>query len=156
MDVDDETDMLMEFETGALGSIETSWMAGGHNNDVRFEVNGTEGSIRFTWEHANEIQFYSRKDPESRAGYRTIIIGPMHPGAEYFWPVAGLGLGYGDAFLVSIRNLLHALSSGSEASPNFLDGLRACEVVEAAQQSADSGQWAQVGPASATRSGRLA
>ena len=78
------------------------------------------------------------------AGCRNIVIGPMHPGAEPFWPVPGLGMGYSDVFLIAIRDLVEAVSQRRPASPDFLDGLRACEVVDAAVRSAASGGWVDV------------
>ena len=144
VDVDDETDMLVEFENGAVGIIQTSWMAGGHKNDLGFELSGDRGSIKFSWQHANELMVYSARDPENIAGYRTVIIGPMHPGAEQFGPVPGLGMGYGDAFLIAIGEMLGSVSQNRPASPDFLDGLRACEVIEACLRSAALGHWVDV------------
>jgi len=144
VDVDDATDMLMEFENGATGVIQTSWMSGGHKNDLGFELSGDRGAVRFSWQHANELSFYSAEDPEDVAGCRTIVIGPMHPEAEPFWPVPGLGMGYGDAFLIAVGGFLEAVSQKRSASPDFLDGLRACEVVDAAVRSAASEGWVDV------------
>ena len=144
VDVDDATDMLVEFDNGATGVIQTSWMAGGHKNDLGFELFGDRGAVRFSWQHANELSFYSTEDPEEVAGCRNIVIGPIHPGAAPFWPVPGLGMGYSDVFLIAIRDLLEAVAQRRPASPDFLDGLRACEVVDAAVRSAASGGWVDV------------
>jgi predicted dehydrogenase len=57
------------------------------------------------------------------------------------WPGAGLGLGYGDAFLLALGDAVAAVAAGRPASPDFADGLRACEIVDAAQRSAASGAW---------------
>ena len=39
VDVDDATIFLMRFTNGALGTIETTRFAGGHKNDMYFEIN---------------------------------------------------------------------------------------------------------------------
>ena len=41
VDVDEITDMLVEFESGASGTLQTSWLAGGHKMDIGFAVHGT-------------------------------------------------------------------------------------------------------------------
>ena len=56
----------------------------------------------------------------------------------------GLGMGYTDAFYIAMRQMVESISRGKAASPNFIDGLKACEVVEAAVRSSDSGKWEEV------------
>jgi predicted dehydrogenase len=119
-------------------------MAAGYKADFSFELSGERGAIKFTWRRPNELQFYSHCDPQLERGFRTIYLGPGHPGADRFWPVAGQGLGYGDGFTILLSRFLEALREGRELSPNFEDGLRAAEVVDAALTSSDTRQWTQV------------
>ncbi len=145
VDVDDATSFLLEFDDGAIGTIDVNWMAGGHDNEVNFEVSGERGAIRFNWQHANEIQLYCAEDhPERLNGFRTIIIGPLHPGAVPSLTVPGLGMGFTDAFLIAVKEMVDAITAGRPASPNFLDGLRACEVIEAVQEAAKERSWVEV------------
>lgn len=144
VDVDDATDMLVEFEDGTMGNFETNWAAAGHENELSFEVSGERGAIKFSWRHANELLVQFTDDPENLNGFRTVIIGPMHPEAESFGPVPGLGMGYTDAFYIAIREIVASISRTQAAIPNFIDGLRACEVVDAAVRSNDSDKWEEV------------
>jgi predicted dehydrogenase len=141
---DDAIDVLIDFESGALGVIQTSWCAAGRKNDLEFEVYGDKGSLGFSWPHANELLYFSRLDAGGREGSRRLIIGPEHPGAAEFWPVAGLGLGYSDAFLIALGRFVRSVATGGDASPNFLEGLRACEVTDAIRASAEAGAWKHV------------
>jgi predicted dehydrogenase len=144
VDVDDAAQVWLDFESGASGTLETNWMATGHKTDLSFEVTGDRGAMEFSWLAPNELRFYSTEDPGDVQGFRSIIIGPQHPGAEAFWPVPGQGLGWGDAFVISMRDFLAAVAAGTQAEPDFLDGLRAVEVVEAALASATTGGWVDV------------
>jgi len=144
VDVDDAADVLFDFASGAIGVLQTNWVASGHKIDLAFEIGGERGSVRFSWQHGNELELYLRDDDPALQGYRTVVTGPLHPGGGEFWPVAGQGLGYGDAFLIAWRDLFGALRDGTPATPDFLDGLRACEVVEAALASAEDGGWVEV------------
>jgi predicted dehydrogenase len=147
-ELDDAVDVLVDFTSGACGVIQTNWCAAGRKNHLEFEVYGRGGSLYFDWQHANELRHFDRADPADRAGTRTIIVGPQHPGAERFWPVPGLGLGYSDAFLIALDRFLTNVASGTNSPPSFLDGLRACEVADAIQSSARSGGWVTVKHAS--------
>jgi predicted dehydrogenase len=144
VDVDDATVALVEFEGGAIGLIETNWMAAGYKTDLGFELSGDRGAIKFTWRRSNQLELYSDSGEEDARGFRSIHVGPMHEGAETFWPVAGQGLGYGDAFTILLGRLLRALREGTVVAPSFLDGLRASEVVDAAVRSNESRAWVEV------------
>jgi predicted dehydrogenase len=58
--------------------------------------------------------------------------------------VPGMALGFGDGFIIAVRDLLRAIAEGGSAGPDFLDGLRASEVVAAAQASAATRSWQSV------------
>jgi levoglucosan dehydrogenase len=147
VDVDDLSDVLVEFAGGATGLIETSWVATGSKMDLAFEALGDRGAVRFTWRRPMELQFYSEDDPAERRGFRAIVIGPRHEGAAPFWPVAGQGLGWGDAFTILLRRVLASTSGQPVAgAATFLDGLRAAEVVDAAIRSATEGRWVDLSP----------
>jgi len=144
VDVDDVADALLRFENGAAGVVQTSWLAGGYKTDLAFEVHGETGSLKFSWQRNGELELYDATDPEDAQGFRRIIVGPQHPHADGFWPVAGQGLGYGDAFTILVRDLLGSLRRGGAPAPDFLDGMRAAEIVAAAQASSREGRWTAV------------
>lgn len=144
VDVDDLTGMLVAFESGASGSIEASWAASGHRCDLGFDVIGDRGALRFGWERANELEFYSGEDPDERAGFRNLLLGRGHPGVAPFIFAHGQGLGYGDAFTVGIGAALRAVAAGEQVAPSFVDGVRVAEVVDAAVRSAHDERWVEL------------
>jgi predicted dehydrogenase len=145
VDVDDLTDVVLEFQGGETGLLEVNWTATGSKTDISFSVLGDKGALRFTWTRPMELQYYSRTDAAHTQGFRTIILGPAHDGASLFWPVAGHGLGWADAFTIMLHYLVRDLQGASRGTvPTFLDGLRAAEVVAAIVQSARQGAWIAV------------
>ena len=58
--------------------------------------------------------------------------------------VGGMAVGFGEGFVIAVRDLLLSVAAGRPASPSFLDGLRAAEVVAAAQRSAAGRCWQAV------------
>jgi predicted dehydrogenase len=142
--VDDIYSMMVDFSGGASGTIEASWAATGHKCDLGFELIGDVGTLRFTWERSNQLEVYSEADDADERGFRTVLIGGVHPRAGDFWFAPAQGLGYGDAFTMGMGELLEAIRDGRPAQPNFTDGLRAAEVVDAALRSADAERWVEV------------
>jgi predicted dehydrogenase len=138
--VDDQTEILADFECGATGTILASWAATGHKCDLGFELIGSRGSVVFSWEQSNQLYYYDSADPVDRRGFRTILVGPVHPGADGIHTVAAQGLGYNDAFAIAARNTLKAIAAGTQgSSPSFVDGLRVAEVTDAVIEAAASG-----------------
>jgi len=146
VDVEDSADVLLRFENGATGLIQTSWVAAGHKLDLGFEIGGELGALRLSWQRGNEIEYFSRADEDETAGFRVLPLGPSHPGYADFWKIAGQGLGMSDAFLLAVGDVLQAVQDGRSApgSPDFLDGLRACEIVDAALRSGEEESWVAV------------
>lgn len=144
VDVDDLTATLVEFDSGATGAIHASWAATGHKSDLGFTVIGSDGALKFTWERNNELQYYAASDPEETCGFRTVILGGVHPGADLFWYAPGQGLGYGETFVLTVRRLIRAIVAGEPPSPSFLDGLRCLEIVDAVNRAAATGSWVSV------------
>jgi predicted dehydrogenase len=143
--VDDQTEILADFESGATGTILASWAGTGHKCDLGFELIGSRGSVAFSWQRSNELQFFDGTDPEDRQGFRTILVGPAHPGADGIHTVAAQGLGYTDAFTIAARNTLRNLAGGKVRSgPTFVDGLRVAEVTDAVIAAVASGSSVEV------------
>jgi len=142
--VDDATLFLARFKNGAIGSFEATRFAAGRKNGQRFEINGSRGSIIFNLENLNELMYYSVDDPEYAQGFRTILAtDASHPYAGNWWP-AGHIIGYGEAFINMVADLLTSISKGENPSPNFYDGVRCQEVLSAVEESIGKRGWVKV------------
>jgi predicted dehydrogenase len=148
VDVDDLGTFVGRFEAGALGTFEVSQVATGRKNELRIELNGTRGSLAFDWERANELQYLSADDAPDRFGFRTILAGPQQPGFTGLLPVAGLGVGFLDAFITQAASFACAIAGqqpvGTLAS--FADGQRVVQVIQAVLESARTRHWVDVAP----------
>lgn len=142
--VDDATLFLAKFVNGSVGSFEGTRFAGGRRNHNRFEINGAKGSLVFNLERLNELQYYNVDDPEGLQGFRTILTTEAaHPYIESWWP-AGHNVGYEHSFTHTVYNLLNAIDKGQAASPNFEDGVKCQEVLEAVSKSIAAKSWVEI------------
>jgi predicted dehydrogenase len=144
--VDDAAFMIAEFENGALGSFEASRFAPGRKNYNYFEIYGSKGSIIFNLERMNELQLFLRNDPAYAQGFRTIIAteGGQHDYIAAWWPPGHI-IGYEHEFHHAVVDFMKAIETGGSIAPNFYDGLKEVEVLQAGIQSAQSGQRVVVG-----------
>ena len=144
VDVDDEVLSLLEFQNGAIGSLEATRNAHGRNNFLTFEIHGTLGSIYFNYERRDELQVAFATDQADRKGFRTVYTGPAHPYGEGLWPIPALGIGYGETKIIETYDFVKAIMEGGEVSPNFKDGYQINLIADAMAASSQSRSWTSV------------
>lgn len=144
VDVDDEVLSLLEFQNGAIGSLEATRNAHGRNNFLTFEIHGTLGSIYFNYERRDELQVAFASDQADRKGFRTVYTGPAHPYGEGLWPIPALGIGYGETKIIETYDFVKAIMKGEEVSPNFKDGYQINLIADAMAASSQSRSWTPV------------
>ena len=142
--VDDAAFVLAEFDNGALGSFESSRFALGRKNHNCFEIYGSDGSLAFNLERMNELQFFSARDAAHAQGFRTILATEeLHPYVGHWWPPGHI-IGYEHTFVHAMADFLTAIHEGHGIRPNFHDGVREMQVLDAALESAGEGRRVQV------------
>ena len=145
VDVDDAVEAVVEFENGAVGTLEASRFCLGRKNALTFEINGSKGSIAFELERLNELQVHltgSRPGREAQ-GFRTVLVTEAaHPFWEYWWPHGHI-IGWEHAMVHEIHHLLSCIAENRKVGPHgatFEDGYRAAEICDAILRSAQSGR----------------
>lgn len=142
VDVDDAAISLLKFENGAVGTIEASRFALGHKNHLRFEINGSNGSVAFDLERLNELELYIDEGPDS--GFKTILVTDAeHPYVDAWWPPGHI-LGYEHTFIHTVCDLLRAIDKQEIPTPNFEDGVRNQRVLDGIERASSSKKWETV------------
>jgi predicted dehydrogenase len=145
VDVDDAVEAVVDFESGALGTIEASRFCQGRKNALSFEINGSKGSLAFDLERFNELHVHLvDSHPGAHAqGFRQVLVTEAyHPFWEWWWP-HGHVIGWEHTFVHEIHHLLTAIACDGEVRPygaDFEDGYRAAEVCDAIVRSSETGR----------------
>ena len=135
VDVDDAFEAVAEFENGAVGTLEASRFATGRKNSLRWEINGSKGSLAFDLERLNELQVSAGPDASStEGGQRTILVSEAdHPFWQYWWP-PGHVIGWEHTFVHELHHFLAAIATDGDVAPygaTFEDGYRTAEICDA-------------------------
>ena len=138
---DDQVQMMVRFEGGAMGHLFSSRVATGRKMGYAYEIFGTRGAIRFDQEDQNALWFYDAADPPEQRGFRKILAGPAHPDYLAFCKGPGHGTGYQDQIIIEAKDFLCAIETGEAVWPTFRDGLEVRRVIEAAFASDESNSW---------------
>jgi predicted dehydrogenase len=142
--VDDAFVAAVEFENGALGTLEATRFAPGRKNFNVFEINAEHASIRFNLERFNELEvFWKNGTPRETQGFTNVLVSESyHPWWKNWWPQGHI-IGWEHTFVHEIDHLLNAIVNNGEVGPygaTFEDGYRAAVICDAILQSAESGR----------------
>ena len=148
VDVDDAFIALLEFENGAIGSVEASRFCQGRKNFNSLEINGEKGTIQFNLERMNELNvFWAGDEPkETRGFHNALITESFHPYWENWWPHGHI-IGWEHTFVHEFHHFFNAIVNGVDVAPygaTFVDGYRNAVICDAIVESAAAGRMVDV------------
>ncbi|MQA25854.1 MAG: gfo/Idh/MocA family oxidoreductase [Micromonosporaceae bacterium] len=143
--VDDAALFVARLDGGAVATYEATRFATGRKNSLRFEINGSKGSVAFDLERLNELELYLTDDDGPVQGFRRILITEAdHPYLAAWWPPGHI-IGWEHTFTHEAYDFVTAIADGSTPAPSFADGLQVQLVLDAVLRSANSGaDWTTV------------
>ena len=137
--VDDCVEAVVEFESGAVGTIEATRLALGRRNALRWELNGSKGSLAFDLERMNELELF-RDDGDRARGFKQVLVTERdHPFWQHWWPPGHI-IGWADTFVHELHHLLTAIAGEGTVAPHgatLEDGYRAAEICDAFVRSSE-------------------
>jgi predicted dehydrogenase len=142
VEVDDAFVAAVEFENGAIGTLEATRLAAGRKNYESLEINGERGSIVFNLERLNELNVYWVNDePKVTQGFHNVLVTESdHPFLSNWWPQGHI-IGWEHTFVHELAHLLDCIVNDKPVGPygaTFEDGYRAAVVCDAIAESAST------------------
>ena len=134
----------VQFDNGAIGTLESSGVAAGRKNALTWEINGSNGSVAFDLEDLNHLQVYDFKSAAAElAGFANVsVTSGSHPlRAAYLPPGHNAGWEYGH--LYALNHFMDCVAHDKPVAPygaTFEDGYRVQVVMEAINESSRTGQ----------------
>ncbi|TWT41044.1 Glucose--fructose oxidoreductase precursor [Phycisphaerae bacterium RAS1] len=134
-DVDDAMLFFAHMSGGTLANFEGTRVATGNQNHIGLELNGEVGSIRFSFEDMNVLQYWDDREDGRVAGWRRIMCTSAgdHPYAGAWWPDAHI-IGFEHTFVNMAADILAVLGGDAPIVPlpDFNDAYETQRVMEAA------------------------
>lgn len=146
VDVDDIVLMQVRMANDTLGSIEISRMGTGATNDMKLEIFGEKGAIRFSAEEPSWLEVFDVRDSDQptggMSGFRKVqSVGRFEGHKVPDWSMAP---GFVTTFAESQYKFLKAVSEDTQPAPTFKDGLHIQEVMQATLLSSDEKRWVSI------------
>jgi len=143
VEVEDASSALARFSSGAHGTMEVARAAPRRPCDFTIEVNGSKGTVMFSYAQLNELWVGSTDDDARLYGLRRVRAEhPTQPETAGWWPI-GQGVGY-DASLINQVADLAATWEARAWSPDFTVGANVAAVCAAMELSAVERRWVPV------------
>lgn len=141
---EDYVAMMVRFDSGVVGTMESSRVSVGPRAEYIVEVYGTEGSVRWNFEYLNDLQACIGQDNGVIHGYVRSMANPHYPHFSRFQPGAGTSMGFDDMKAVECFQFLSGVLTGEQVAPSVADGWSAAEIDQATVVSAADGKWHDV------------
>lgn len=137
---EDHAVALLRLDNGATGTVEMSKAATGTLDELRFEIHGTAGAMRFDLMRPNWLEVFAQDRADD--GWRHL------PTAGHYAQKGAVpgkaAVGWVRAHIACLHAFLSRVARGEPAEPDLAEGVRLQAVIEAAYRSARSGAWCPV------------
>ncbi len=142
VEADDQVVMLVRLKNGADGTIEASKIATGTEDELRFEIHGDRGALRFNLMEPNHLEAYDMRCSESPLGggrgwQRISTVQRYELPAVFPSPKSGIGWTRGHVHC--LYSFLKAVADGSPAEPSLLNGLELQKKLAVIEEAAKTG-----------------
>ena len=145
IEADDLAFIIARMKSGVSGTIEASKVATGANDELRFEIHGDKGSLRFNLMEPNWLEYYDNTLPDAplggEKGYTKIECVQRYKKPGDGFPGPKFSVGWIRSHVHSLYNFLCSVDEMKKATPSFKEGAYVQYVMEKAYEADNSKQW---------------
>ena len=145
IEADDLAFIIARMKSGVSGTIEASKVATGANDELRFEIHGDKGSLRFNLMEPNWLEYYDNTLPDAplggEKGYTKIECVQRYKKPGDGFPGPKFSVGWIRSHVHSLYNFLRSVDEMKKATPSFKEGAYVQYVMEKAYEADNSKQW---------------
>ena len=145
---DDAASMLVKLRGGETGTVEASKISTGAMDELRVELCGERGALRFDMMDPNWLWFYDNTVPAGplggERGWKRIETVAAYPSpAGSFLPPKN-ALGWARSHVACYHNFIHAIETGIRPEPSFGHGALVQDVLDACALSDKERRWVSI------------
>ena len=148
VDAEDSAVLLARMQSGALGTIEATKLATGSEDEIRLEMHGARGALRFNGMTPNWLEYYDATAAAGplggSRGWTRIDAGQRYPQPATPFPSPKAAIGWVRSHVACLAAFLEAIAQGRPAVPGLEQGIRVQHLMDCLRRSAAQGQWIEV------------
>jgi predicted dehydrogenase len=139
--MEDHVNMLLTLPSGATGTIEASKISTGIDDELRFEIHGSKGAIKFNLMEPNVLWYYDNTKPEAvfggERGYTALECTARYAPPGNLFPSPKNAVGWIRSHCHSLYTFVDNVYNKKPGSPSFDDGAYTQLVMEKAFESSE-------------------
>jgi predicted dehydrogenase len=143
---EDAANLLLRFDNGARGAVSISQVSPGRKNSLRYEIDGSDGSLSWDSEQPDQV-WLGHRDAPNQILLKNAALMYEHGQAASALP-AGHVEGFADTFAALFRAIYADIASGTKTQDpvyaTFADGHQEMLIADAVAESARTGRWVDV------------
>ncbi len=144
-DTEDCVMLLARMANGALGTIEATKIATGSEDEVRFEIHGSRGALRFNGMDPHHLEVWDQTVFSSplggMRGWTRVDCGQRYPDPANGFPTPKASIGWMRSHLACLANFLFDIAAGKPGNPGLDQGIYIQRLMESCRRSARDGVW---------------
>ena len=148
VDAEDCVLMLARLTSGAVGTLEASKLATGAEDEIRVEIHGSQGALRFNGMDAHHLEAFDARPADQPLGglrgWTRIDTGQRYAAPASGFPGPKLGIGWLRGHAACLANFLQAIAEGRPGNPGLEQGIKIQYLMDCARRSAREHQWIEV------------
>jgi len=137
--------LIVRTADGALGSIEATKLATGSEDEMRFEIHGTKGALRYNQMRPHDLDFHDATVPDQPlggiSGWTRIAVGQRYPAPANGFPPPKTANGWMRGHIACLANFLFDIAAGKPGNPGLDQGIYIQRLMESCRRSARDGVW---------------
>jgi len=148
VDAEDCVMIVARMRSGAIGTSEATKIATGAEDELRFEIHGSKGALRFNGMLAEKLEAYDATAPNKpiggRRGWTVIDTGQRYPEPASGFPGPKFSIGWIRSHMACLANFLQSIAEGKPGDPGLRQGIYIQHLIECCRRSAKTGEWVEV------------
>ena len=145
VDTEDHVCALARLSDGGLGTLEATKLATGTEDDLRFEIHGTCGAVRFSLMDPHFVEYFDASVSESvyggDRGWTRIASGRRWKSPAMAFPSTKSATGWLEGHILCLGNFVESYLAGRPAEPGISQGIRVMRLMDAMRRSVAEGRW---------------
>jgi levoglucosan dehydrogenase len=142
VDAEDCVLILADLPAGGVGILEASKIATGMEDELRLEIHGTRGALRFNLMDPHHLEYYDATTPYPPSGSRgwtRVDTGQRYEAPAASFPSPKAATGWLRGHVGCLANFLYAVAENRPAEPGLWQGIRIQRLMGAVRRSAREG-----------------
>lgn len=145
VDAEDCVMLLARMASGALGHIEASKIATGAEDEVRFEIHGSKGALRFNGMDPHHLEIWNQSAAAAPIGgirgWTRVHCGQRYPAPANGFPTPKAAIGWMRGHMACLANFLFDIAAGNPGNPGLAQGVYIQKLMDACRRSAAEARW---------------